>query len=189
MKRSSYQWKAAAIACLGMVLPPAAFATTGVNRHGDPEGQASSLPRGELRIDDVALRPGGLLVGQVVDSQGVGQAGAGVSIQFGEHEVVRTSTDRNGVFAAQGLRGGQYQVVTPVGHSVCRLWAEGTAPPAARQSVVVTAHQHVVRGQWGGGRSMVHWMRAHPYLTTGTIAAAIAIPLAVSEHHDWPPSS
>jgi hypothetical protein len=149
-----------------MVVPPSAFAATPVAQPGD-----------------VALRDGGLLVGQVVDTQGVPQAGAVVTIRQGEHEVVRTTTDQNGTFAAKGLRGGQYQLETENGISTCRLWAADTAPPAARQSALVVSGNDVVRGQFGGG-GVLSWVRAHPYITAGIVAAAIATPLAFIDDDD-----
>jgi hypothetical protein len=168
MKRTQFSMTLAAIACLGMIIPPGALAS----------------PPASL-ADDVALRPGGLLVGQVVDAQGAAQGGAVVSIQYGDREVVRTSTDENGVFAAQGLRGGQYQIVTDQGLSVCRLWAPATAPPSAHEAAIVVTGQDVVRGQyWGGGGPWLNWVRSHPYITAGIVAAAIAIPLAVAANND-----
>ena len=166
MKRNQFQMTLAAVACLGMMVPPGALAS-----------QPSSLG------NDVALRPGGLLVGQVVDAQGAVQASKVVSVQYGDREVARTTTDQNGVFAAQGLRGGQYQIVTDQGMSVCRLWAPDTAPPAAHQAAIVVTGQDVVRGQWGGG-GWLNWVRSHPYITAGIIAAAIAVPLAIAADDD-----
>jgi hypothetical protein len=174
MKRNLWGTMAAAVACVGMVIPPSAFAA-------EPVAGAS----------DVALRPGGLLVGQVVDRQGVPRAHQTVSIQYGPHEVVRTTTDQNGTFAAQGLRGGQYQLVTHEGISVCRLWAADTAPPAAQPDALVVCGNEVVRGQWGHGghggplHGSLDWVRAHPYITAGAIAAAIAIPLALADDDDY----
>jgi hypothetical protein len=161
---------AAAVACVGMVIPPPALAA-------EPAAGAT----------DIALRQGGLLVGQVVDRQGVPQANQTVSIQYGPHEVVRTVTDQNGTFAAQGLRGGQYQLVTHEGISVCRLWAANTAPPAARPAALVVTGNQVVRGQWGAGplHGTMGWVKAHPYITAGVIAAAIAIPLALADDDDY----
>src|SRR6478672_12103689 len=109
---------AAALACVGMLIPASAFAATPF---------APTTP-----ASDVALRSGGLLVGQVVDQQGVARVNTPVSIQFAGREVVSTTTDSNGVFAAKDLRGGQYQILTPQGGNVCRLWAADTAPPSAR---------------------------------------------------------
>jgi hypothetical protein len=166
MKRNQFHMTLAAFACLGMLVPPSALAI-----------QPASLG------NDVALRPGGLLVGQVVDAQGATQAAKVVSIQYGDREVARTSTDQNGVFAAQGLRGGQYQIATDDGLSVCRLWAADTAPPSAHEAAIVVTGQEVVRGQWGGG-GWLDWVRSHPYITAGIVAAAIAVPLAIAANDD-----
>ncbi len=164
MKFHGFAKYAAAVACLGMILPQAGFGAA-------PATEANK---------DVALRTGGLLVGQVVDQQGVAKAGTPVSIQFAGKEVVQTTTDANGVFAAKGLRGGQYQLVTPQGGTVCRLWAADTAPPSAKPAALVVSGNEVVRGQ-GPMNSWVGWMKQHPYLTAGTVTAAIAIPLALAE--------
>ena len=176
MKRNFFGTMAAAVASVGMVLPPTALAA-------EPAGPARAPA-------DVALRPGGVLVGHVVDQQGVAKSGAPVSIRFAQHEVVRTTTDANGVFAAQGLRGGQYQLLTEDGIAVCRLWAPNTAPPAARPAALLVSGSTAVRGQWGGGamNGWVGWVKAHPYITAGVIASAVAIPLALADDDD-PPGS
>ena len=75
------------------------------------------------------------------------KANAAVSIRYANHEVVRTTTDENGVFAAKGLRGGQYELLTDDGVSACRLWAADTAPPAARPAALLVSGDNVVRGQ------------------------------------------
>jgi hypothetical protein len=152
-----------------MILPSAALAAT-----------PARLATGG---GDIALREGGLLVGQVVDVQGVVKANAAVSIRFANREVVRTTTDENGMFAAKGLRGGQYQLLTQDGLSVCRLWAADTAPPSARPAALVVTGDSVVRGQGPVG-NWVTWMKAHPYITAGTVATAIAIPVAIAVSDD-----
>jgi Carboxypeptidase regulatory-like domain len=167
MKHKIFGTVAATVACMGMVLPPTALAAAPAVNHGT----------------DVALRDGGVLVGQVVDQQGVAKANAPVSIVFANHEVVRTTTDNNGVFAAKGLRGGQYQLVTDDGASVCRLWAADTAPPSARPAALVVTGNGVVRGQ-GPVHNWVSWMKAHPYITAGTVAGLVAIPIIVASNED-----
>lgn len=164
MKFQRFGAIAAAVACVGMILPTSAVA---------------AAPAVAANNSDIALRTGGLLVGQVVDQQGVAKAGMPVSVQFAGKEVVNTTTDKNGVFAAKGLRGGQYQLVTPQGDSACRLWAADTAPPSAGPAALVVLNNDVVRGN-GPGSAWVGWMKAHPYITAGTVVTAIAIPLALA---------
>jgi hypothetical protein len=166
MKRNWVGSLAAAIASMGMILPSVSLA-------GAPAAGSH----------DIALRDGGVLVGQVVNQQGVAKANAAVSIRYASHEVVRTTTDENGVFAAKGLRGGQYQLLTDDGVSTCRLWAADTAPPAARPAALVVSGDNVVRGQ-GYGHGWISWMKAHPYLTAGTATAAVAIPVAIASSDD-----
>ena len=170
MKRNLVGALAIAVAIVGMVLPQPVFAA-------DP-------------VTGVALRPGGLLVGQVVDQQGIAKSGAPVSIRFAEHEVVRTATDQNGVFAARGLRGGLYELFTVDGMTVSRLWAPGTAPPAARPAALLISGNTAVRGQWSGGPmgDFVGWIKAYPQATAVITANAIAIPLALADNDDRPAS-
>jgi hypothetical protein len=174
MKFKRLQATLATFACIGMVCP------TPVVAH-EPAHAAK----------DVALRPGGVLVGQVLDMQGAPRAGAPVVVLQNEQAVVNTQTDANGVFAAQGLRGGQYQIVTPEGQKLYRFWAADTAPPTAADAAVLVTGDEVVRGQWSpppghtsyGGR-WLDWVRSHPYLTAGVVAAAIATPIAIAASDD-----
>lgn len=164
----------ATVACVGVVCPSPALARETTHA-----------------AKDVALRPGGVLVGQVVDQQGVPRAGSPVVLLQNEQAVVNTQTDANGVFAAQGLRGGQYQISTPDGQKLYRFWAADTAPPAAADAAVVVTGNEVVRGQWApppgptsyGGR-WLDWVRSHPYITAGIVAAAIATPIAIAASDD-----
>ncbi len=168
MKRNSLGKWAAAVAALGMVLPSPVLGAAPVTA-----------------VADIALRPGGVLLGQVVDPQGVAKAGTPVMIEYRGQEVVRTTTDESGVFAAQGLRGGQYQINTSESSTACRLWAADTAPPSARPAaLVVSGKDTLVRGQFGQMNSWKEWVKCHPYITAGTVAAAIAIPLALADN-DW----
>jgi hypothetical protein len=171
MKQSAFGKCAATFAALGLVLPAPAWATPPV------AAQVAA-------VTDIALRPGGNLLGQVVDAQGVAKAGAPVSIEYAGKQVARTTTDENGVFAAQGLRGGQYQITTPEGASACRLWAADTAPPSARPAALVVSGNDVVRGQYGPVHAWKEWVKAHPYITAGTVATAIAVPLVLADD-DW----
>lgn len=175
MTRRSIQSVLAAIACVGLVVPQSA-----------PAAEPVSLAK------DVALRPGGVLVGQVMDQQGAVRAGTKVAVWQNEREVVTTATDKNGIFAVQGLRGGQYQLLTSEGQTLCRFWAPETAPPVATDTVVLVTGQDLVRGQWsptpsgvaGYGGRWLDWVRSHPYITAGVVAAAIATPVAIAASDD-----
>lgn len=103
MKILVAQRLATAIACLGMIIPPSAFA-------GTPSPVA-----------DVALGAGGQFVGKVVNAQGAPVAATTVSLRQAGQEVASTATDTQGSFAVQGLQGGQYEVVAENGSVVYRL--------------------------------------------------------------------
>lgn len=185
MKTRFLQQTAAALACAGMLLPQSVLAAP---------ASLGPAPR------DIALRTGGVMVGQVVDVQGKALADSEVAMYFGQAEVVRTKTDANGVFAAKGLRGGEYTVVAGGGQVAYRLWAPGTAPPAASNGALVITGDEVINGQCnscgpagcppaglppaGGGGGLVGWVKSHPLLVAGGVAAAIAIPLAVADDDD-----
>ncbi len=168
MKIDSLRAAALALACTGMLLQPMAMAAT---------------PQATL-VTDIALRDGGVLVGQVMDGQGAIMAKAPVALIQNGKEIARAETDQRGGFAVSGLKGGVYQVATVGLHGVYRLWAPRTAPPAAKQGLMLVSG-NVVRGQGfapGGAFSAVTgWMSQHPLMTAGIIATAIAIPIAIDD--------
>lgn len=164
MRLRKLQLWAALLAAVGTALPTAALS-----------GEAAHPSRGT----DIALGEGGLFVGQVVDAHGARLAKTEVSIRYQGKEVVRTTTDENGVFAAKGLRGGQYDVVTAECAAPMRLWAPDTAPPAARTAALIVAGTDVVNGQHGGG-GVMSWVQAHPLIVAGVVVAAVATPIAIA---------
>jgi hypothetical protein len=134
-----------------------------------------------------------VFVGKVVNAQGAPLTKVAVSLQQAGHEVATTTTDAEGVFAVQGLRGGVYQVVSEGGVVSYRLWAPNTAPPAANQSALIVTGSDIVSGQYGppmapgaptsqGG--CLAWMREHPLLVGAAVATAIAVPLALADDDD-----
>ena len=61
---------------------------------------------------------------------------------------------------------------------------------ALGHAVVVADPNSVVRGQWyPPGGAWLNWVRSHPYITAGVVAAAVAVPLAVASDDDNGPSS
>ena len=99
-------------------------------------GLAADEPAGmPPAAKDVALGPNGLLSGHVTNANGAPAANVTVSLQdFQNQPIANVVTDPNGNFAIDGIRGGMYQLVTPDGRTIYRLWAPGTAPPSAPQA-------------------------------------------------------
>lgn len=178
MKIVVAQRVAAALACIGMLAQPALA--------GSPVAQSA--------VADIALADGGLMTGKVVNAQGAPLSKKAVSLQQAGQEIATATTNEEGVFAVQGLRGGLYQVVSEGGVVSYRLWAPNTAPPAANQSALIVTGQEILNGQYGpqsghgSGGGVMGWVREHPLLVAGGIAAAIAIPLAVADDDDDPAS-
>ena len=167
MKSKKFSVAFAALSCVGMLIPQAAFAAPTVTQ-----------PK------DLALQSNGTVHGQVVDAQGVAVAKAPIAIYSGNKEIARTETDSTGKFAVAGLQGGVYRVAAAGNQGVYRMWAPRTAPPAAQQGMMVVAQGNVVRGQHGNDGPFQHcmtWISEHPILTAAGVAAAIAIPIALDD--------
>lgn len=187
MKMKTKAWK-----CLIVVL-----CLTGLIR--GPGAYAENTP---VRSVDIALAKGGILIGQVVDTEGNSRKQADVVLKSGGKEIARCKTDDAGKFHVSGLRGGSIEVASMGTVGNCRVWAPGTAPPAAQPGLLVVAEGEVIRGQHGGrrvpgqsygrgvrrqGSGLLAKMIEHPLVTAGAVGAAIAVPLAVS--NDDSPSS
>ena len=127
---------------------------------------------------DVALRDGGVLIGQVVNPQGVPVAGAPVSLRYQGKELVAARAGKEGYFAFKGMRGGVYQIATRDGLGVYRVWSPGTAPPVAEQGALVIAGSNVVRGQ-GGSTPPLKVLLANPLVIGAVVATAVAVPVAI----------
>jgi len=107
--------------------------------------RASSAPP---RVLDVVLDSEGVLKGVVVDGQGHVVSDETLVLKQGRREVGRARTSQDGVFQVTGLRSGVYQMSTPQGESVYRVWTAETAPKSARQLALVVNETRQVRGQF-----------------------------------------
>jgi hypothetical protein len=155
-----------------------------------PQSIAAETATPAPKTTDIALMEDGVLLGQIVDTQGKPVVGAPVSLRYQDKELVTTKSGKEGVFAIKGVRGGVYQVATTDGQGVFRAWTANTAPPAAQQSALVVSGSNVVRGQNGtpsGPRSFL----ANPVVIAGVVATAVAVPVAVHQAHlqKRPPAS
>ena len=174
-------WCAAWLACLGMLvpaLPARAQAPT-------PAPAKTEATPAKTLITDVSLHDGGKLYGMVVDAQGLPMPGADVTISQAGKVVGRAKTDALGQFSSGALRGGVYQVAAGNGVSTLRVWEASAAPPAARPVALVVGSQTVVRGQ----RSFGSMVCSDALILAAIIAAAIAIPIAISNSDNAEPSS
>ena len=159
------QSAAATAACLCMLAAPALAAPPAPQR---------------LAPTDVALRDGGVLVGQLVDGQGAPLPAAMISIQSQGRPVAEAKTNDQGEFAVNGLKGGVYEIAAPGHQGAYRVWAPRTAPPAASNGVLLVSDADVVRGA-NPFSAVGGWMVKHPLMTAGIVAAAIAIPIALDD--------
>ncbi len=169
MKRLRFlKGAAVAVASLGMLFPNAGLMAAA------PEKKVVKAPvKKAAPVVDVALSTGGTFTGQVVDAQGLGLAGATVSIRKGDREVAHTTTDKHGKFAVKNLRGGLYHVVAGQGEASYRLWAPNTAPPSARTKTLIVSNNSKVRGQFGGMDFVSY--AALGLGATGTALGAVAL--------------
>jgi len=118
-------------------------------------GPCSDRAVGPKPIDDVALRPGGVLEGRVIQAgRGFTRdaiAGLPVTLLRGGQTVATATTDIHGRFTVWNLSGGLYRVVvdTADGPSwrFCRVWTFSGAPPHALNGVTVPLGERLLRGQ------------------------------------------
>jgi len=143
-------------------------------------GQPVANQSSELVVKDVSLEDGGVLQGQILTS--TGQARANVPVILGQKgkELVQGQTDAQGRFAFKGLNTGVYHVSAGSVGGVYRVWSDKTAPPSAKEGVMLVNNEQVVRGQigsWFGGLSPL----GQAAVIAG-VAGAIAIPVAIAQN-------
>lgn len=122
------------MACVLMVTPRAALA------------DVAGGPRSAKSVLDIALLDGGLLVGQVVNQQGIPQSSAPVRLIHRGKQLLETTTDVQGRFSIEGLKGGSYSLATGRGQIPIRAWSASTAPPDSSEGVLLVQGS-TVRGQ------------------------------------------
>lgn len=171
------------LACLGLLIPRSALLAEQPTEAGQ-------------KIVDVALDSAGVFHGHVVDAGGQPVAMANVRMLRDGNPLVSTVTNDQGGFDVASLQGGVYSVQLADQTHLLRLWAANTAPPHANQGFTV-ATGTVARGQsctansctgmCGGtcGACKGGWgFLTNPWVIGAAVAAAIAIPIAVSNNDD-----
>lgn len=157
------------MACLCAMIPQSIMAA----------GTAKAPAAQKQKVVDVALGEGGRFAGRAIDKQGAPVEGAVVVIRSEAEEVARTITDKDGVYTVDNMRGGFYLVSAGQGAGMFRLWAPGTAPPAALNSATLVANSHAVQGQGPGGMDAVSTL-----VLAGTALSATFGVLAYNEAKD-----
>jgi len=138
---------------------------------------------------DVALKSGGVLSGQVFSQAGTAIVGAVVQVQAGQ-QVWQTRTNAKGWFHFVNLRGGTYQLQAAGQSQLLRAWAKGTAPPHAREGLLVIPPIDVIRGQRVLSPNTNQFFRvakkrlANPLVVGGIVATAVAIPVGIHNLDD-----
>ena len=124
---------------------------------------------------DLALSEAGQLRGQVYQGNGQTLASKTVSLlKHGEQKPVQVTTDAKGQFAIANVEPGLYHLVCDGHGGAVRVWKHELAPPKSHDAAMIVVGE-VERGKFGNG----FW--SNPLWLTGLVAAAIAIPLALSD--------
>jgi carboxypeptidase family protein len=137
---------AISLATLSMIFPQARLMADGTPAPSRAAAKATQV----ATIPDVALTTGATFSGRVVDHTGKVLEGAQVTVRQGKTEIGKTVTNREGLYAFQNMKGGVYQVSSGNTEGVFRVWAEKTAPPAAKEHALLVMGEKGARGQFGG---------------------------------------
>ncbi|MEM9351853.1 MAG: carboxypeptidase-like regulatory domain-containing protein [Planctomycetota bacterium] len=184
----------ASLAVLSVVLQPALTQAAQESRAaGSPPAVKQPVTKQPAAsIADVGLQQGGVLTGQITDAKGASLPGVAV-VAASRKGQSRTTTDANGRFAIAGLEGGLHRVEAAGQTTFCRAWAPGTQPPNAQTGLLLVAPSDIALGQHcgsrvGSGYGQGYGRRSHPFrnpvVMGGVVAAAIAIPVALSNSDD-----
>ena len=180
------QWMAAALGSAAMLISPSTLIADSPESGGIVSPPVRLAQR-DVAVRDVALEPGGILRGQVVQPDGTPVTGARVTLRSANQTVAATSTNERGEFVVSGLRGGVYQIVLGDMQRTIRAWSANTAPATARSGVLLVRSVSVVRGQAGGVFSGI---LGSPLAMAGVMAAAMVTPaVVVNSINDKSPSS
>ncbi len=156
----------------GPPVSPAAATTTRVN-DAKPAAKKVAQPT----AIDVALANGGTVSGHILDDNQQGVANTPVSIRQGKEEVARAMTDNDGRFEIRNLRGGVYLVTSNNGYGLFRFWAPKSAPPAARDQVLLRSQAVVVRAQnYDNGGDVLYDENGQPYARVYAVDNGVVSP-------------
>lgn len=143
----------------------------------------------DLQATDVRLSEQGQFLGTLIDQDGRPIAGAEVQLWSSGKVVQDTTSDANGRVSLTPSRPGLYQIVSGETAGVVRIWNAEGAPPAAKSNVLLVQGP-VVRGQHQPGigagvyDGSVVRLLSNPWVFSGLVGAAIAVPIIISNNDD-----
>ena len=187
MFRLSQTWITGALALTVALCPKSVLAAV-------QPAAVNALSITESVAADIALQRGAILQGQVVNSEGIGVPNEPVRLTNGKQHW-QTQTNEHGCFQLTSLRGGTYQFQAAGQKQLLRAWSAGTAPPRARQGLLVTPPTDVFRGQRVVSPTTNNFFRVakhhltNPVVITGITLTAVAIPVAIHNSDDDPPAT
>lgn len=129
---------------------------------------------------DVELTATNEVRGLVLDGQGQQLANAKIQIASKHGAPTHTTTDEHGRFTISPVNTGEHQLSVFGSPVWCRCWKSGTAPPNARQDLLIVASKSVQRGQ----REFGTLLKSDKLLVALILAGAIAIPLTIISSSD-----
>ena len=126
------------------------LATIAVEASASTPRTKTALPesRGTLpQVRDVVPGPNGLFSGRVTTSAGAPDTACPVLIQHQGKTIATATTNHRGRFHVLGLKAGIHVIKCRQSSVVCRVWRRGAAPPTARDHVLITTDEQLIRGQ------------------------------------------
>lgn len=154
----------------------------------------------KLELKQVELTEQGELIGQYLNQVGQPVAKSEINVVVGKQSQ-RVVTDEQGRFVVGGLKGGRCVIQAGDEHFACQVWAHGTAPPSAIETVaIVKTDASVARGQFGGlnrlnrmgggMRNRLASLTTRQKVGLGILAAGgTAIAIAVAQDDDKAPAA
>ena len=124
----------------------------------------SGLALGDERplFTDIALAPGNVLIGKLVNGNGAAKTHQELVIvdMRTKQEISRLVTAEDGTFSAQLPRGGIYALTADNGTTIVRAWTPEAAPPSATSAILIVCAPERIRGQRPRGGDNVRTMAA-----------------------------
>lgn len=136
---------AVSLATLSMLFPQARLMADGPQTPARAAAKATQV----TTVPNIALTTGGTLSGRVVDHTGKALEGAQVTVRQDKTEIGKTVTNKEGLYSFKNLKGGVYQVASGNTEGIFHVWAEKTAPPAAKEHALLVMGENGARGQFG----------------------------------------